>query len=125
MFMIRRFAIGVLASLILCPTFTVAYDEAATRLPEAKPEAVGLDPARLARIDGAVADGIGRHQLPGAVVLVVRDGKIVFRKAYGARTLQPDQTPMTVDTVFDMASLTKPIATATSIMILLERGKIR
>jgi uncharacterized protein YbbC (DUF1343 family)/CubicO group peptidase (beta-lactamase class C family) len=103
----------------------MAAEDAASRLPEAKPEAVGLDSARLARIDGAVADSIERHQLPGAVVLVVRDGKIAFRKAYGSRTLQPALTPMTVDTVFDMASLTKPIATATSIMVLLERGKIR
>src|SRR5206468_1501217 len=55
----------------------------------------------------------------------VRNGKVAFRKAYGLRSKQPSEIPMTLDTVFDLASLTKPIATATSVMILLERGKIR
>ncbi len=86
---------------------------------------VGLRHARLARIDAAVAGSIERHQLPGVVVLIIREGKVAFRHAYGSRSLQPSLTPMTVDTVFDLASLTKPIATATSIMILLERGKVR
>jgi uncharacterized protein YbbC (DUF1343 family)/CubicO group peptidase (beta-lactamase class C family) len=98
---------------------------AGSRLPEASPESVGLDSARLNRIDGAVQASIQRQQLPGAVVLIVREGKIVFRKAYGSRSLQPAQTPMTIDTVFDLASLTKSIATATSMMVLLEQGKVR
>ena len=46
-------------------------------------------------------------------------------KAYGRRQIEPDDEAMTVDTVFDMASLTKPIATATSIMMLVERGEVR
>ncbi|MFN3330591.1 MAG: serine hydrolase domain-containing protein, partial [Pyrinomonadaceae bacterium] len=58
-------------------------------------------------------------------VLVGRNGKVVYRKAFGNRALVPKVEGMTVDTIFDVASLTKPVATATSIMILLERGKIR
>src|SRR5690606_30024153 len=61
----------------------------------------------------------------GAVVIVGRKGKIVYRKAFGNRSLVPTVEPMTVDTIFDVASLTKPVATATSIMILVEQGKLR
>jgi uncharacterized protein YbbC (DUF1343 family)/CubicO group peptidase (beta-lactamase class C family) len=89
------------------------------------PGEVGLDPARLTRIDTVVQENVAKGRLPGAVVLVVRQGRTAFRKAYGARSQQPAETPMTPDTVFDLASLTKPIATATSLMILLEQGKVR
>ena len=63
-----------------------------TRLPEAKPEAVGLDAARLDRIDQVVQEAIAKHQLPGAVVLVVRDGKC-FSQGLWPRSLQPSATP--------------------------------
>ncbi|MBL8206807.1 MAG: beta-lactamase family protein, partial [Blastocatellia bacterium] len=68
---------------------------------------------------------IAKKQLPGAVVLVGLQGKIVYRKAFGNRALEPNVEPMTLDTIFDLASLTKVVATATSVMILVERGKIR
>jgi uncharacterized protein YbbC (DUF1343 family)/CubicO group peptidase (beta-lactamase class C family) len=80
--------------------------------------------ARLARIDRAVEEAIGRGELPGAVVLMGRGDRILFRKAYGSRAVLPIREPMTLDTVFDLASLTKPVATATSVMILVERGEI-
>ena len=80
--------------------------------------------APLARIDRAVEEAIGRRELPGAVVLVGRGDRILFRKAYGSRAVLPIREPMTLDTVFDLASLTKPVATATSVMILVERGGI-
>lgn len=89
------------------------------------PADVGLDSAKLDRIDVAVQAGIDKGLPPGAVVVVVRQGKIAFRKAYGFRSKQPTEERMTVDTVFDMASLTKPIATATSVMILMEQGKLK
>jgi uncharacterized protein YbbC (DUF1343 family)/CubicO group peptidase (beta-lactamase class C family) len=79
---------------------------------------------RLAAIDAAVEESISRGELPGAVVLVGSRDRVVFRKAYGSRAILPAREPMTVDTVFDVASLTKPVATATSVMILVERGKI-
>ena len=84
----------------------------------------GLAAERLARIDAVVAESIAKHELPGAVVLVGHRGKVAFRKAYGNRAIEPFTEPMTVDTVFDVASLTKPVATATSVMILIEEGKL-
>jgi len=94
-------------------------------LPTAKPEKVGMSSVKLNRIDGIVENAISKKKMPGTVVLVGRKGKIVFRKAYGNRSLVPRVEPMTVDTIFDLASLTKPIATATSIMILVEQGRLR
>ena len=84
----------------------------------------GIAPERLARIDGVVADAIARHELPGAVVLVGHGRKVVFRKAYGNRAIEPFAEPMTLDTIFDVASLTKIVATTTSVLILVEEGKI-
>ena len=74
-----------------------------------------------AQIDQAVRTGL----IPGAVLLVGHDGKIVHRKAYGQRALVPAREPMTLDTIFDLASLTKVVATTPAIMKLFEQGKIR
>ncbi|HSE36227.1 MAG TPA: exo-beta-N-acetylmuramidase NamZ domain-containing protein [Blastocatellia bacterium] len=79
---------------------------------------------RLAKIDEAVRESIARKETPGAVVLVARKGRVVYRKAFGDRAIEPKREAMTVDTIFDLASLTKIVATATSIMILVERGKV-
>jgi CubicO group peptidase (beta-lactamase class C family) len=98
---------------------------AETPLPDVKPERVGLSAERLARIDGVLREAIDRGDCPGAVVLIVHDGHVVWRKAYGLRVRQPAEVPMTVDTVFDLASLTKPVATAASVMVLVEQGKLR
>ncbi len=86
-------------------------------------QAVSLE--RLAQIDAVVEGEIANKRLPGAVVLVGRKGRVVWRKSYGSRALEPAREPMTPDTIFDVASLTKVVATATSIMILVERGKLR
>ncbi|HEX6961728.1 MAG TPA: exo-beta-N-acetylmuramidase NamZ domain-containing protein [Lacipirellula sp.] len=94
-------------------------------IPEVAPEQLGLDADHLERIDGIVAEEIEAKHLPGCVVAIGRTGGIGFLKAYGHRAIEPEKEEMTVDTVFDMASLTKPIATATSIMILVERGEVR
>jgi len=94
-------------------------------LPRTNPSQVAVSAQRLEAIDGAVESEIKQHHLPGAVVLVARNGGVVWRKAYGARAVEPAREPMTADTIFDVASLTKVVATATSIMILVERGKIR
>ncbi len=85
----------------------------------------GMNAAKLGQIDALVAEAIKEKKMPGAVVLVGHKGKIVFRKAYGNRSLVPTVEPMTVDTIFDLASLTKVVATTTSIMILVEQGKLR
>lgn len=94
------------------------------KLVEVAPESVGLESRRLARIDSIVHDYIDEGAFPGAVVGVVRDGKMVYRKAFGYRQTIDDSVAMTVDTRFDLASLTKPVAVATSIMQLVERGEI-
>src|SRR3569832_2418379 len=81
--------------------------------------------ARLSQMDGVIAEAIANKKLPGAVVLVGRKGQIVWRKAYGDRAVEPMREAMTPYTIFDLASLTKIVATTTSIMILVERGKLR
>src|SRR5437764_15056716 len=94
-------------------------------LPAVQPSKVSVDAGRLAFIDGAVNDAIARKELPGAVVRVGGRGGVVWRKAYGSRAVVPQREAMTGDTVFDLASLTKVVATTTSVMILVERGKVR
>jgi CubicO group peptidase (beta-lactamase class C family) len=94
-------------------------------LPQADPGSIGLRAAQLNRIDEAVAASIGAHEIPGAVVLVARQGKIGYWKAFGSRALQPQVEPMTQDTIFDMASLTKVMATTPAIMLLTQNGQLR
>jgi uncharacterized protein YbbC (DUF1343 family) len=96
-----------------------------SKLPTAAPEEVGIDCRPLDEIDRVVAEGIQAGEMPGCVVMIGRRGKVVFFKAYGDRQVEPDRIAMTTDTVFDMASLTKPVATATSVMILVEQGELR
>lgn len=91
----------------------------------AGPSAGSVDTARLARIDEVVAAAIAEKSLPGAVVLVGRGDSVFFRKAYGNRALAPAVEPMTLDTIFDMASLTKVVATTSAVMMLVEDGRIR
>ncbi|MEX0611302.1 MAG: exo-beta-N-acetylmuramidase NamZ domain-containing protein [Pirellulales bacterium] len=88
-------------------------------------EAAGMDPALESRVEHLVSRSIDEGNMAGCVVLVGRRAGIVFERAYGHRSVEPETEPMTIDTVFDMASLTKPVATATSVMILLERGQLR
>jgi CubicO group peptidase (beta-lactamase class C family) len=89
------------------------------------PEAVGLLSSHLKYIDDAVADSIAAGEIPGAVVLVARRGQIAYLKAYGNRSVQPQIERMTTDTIFDLSSLTKVIATTPSVMLLVENGSLR
>jgi uncharacterized protein YbbC (DUF1343 family)/CubicO group peptidase (beta-lactamase class C family) len=73
------------------------------------------------QMERAVHDGL----IPGGVVLIGHNGQVVYQKAYGSRALVPHREPMTLDTLFDAASLTKVIATTPAIMHLFERGQIR
>jgi uncharacterized protein YbbC (DUF1343 family)/CubicO group peptidase (beta-lactamase class C family) len=79
----------------------------------------------LAVLDAIVLDAIQDHQIPGAVLLVSHNGQVVYRKAFGNRALEPRREPMTVDTIFDIASLTKVVATTTAVMQLVQQGKVR
>ncbi len=111
----------LLFTLLLLPCVSAK----AQGLPLAAPQTVGMSAEKLNQIDALVAKDINDKKLPGAVVIVGHKGKIVFRKAFGNRALVPAVEKMTIDTIFDAASLTKVVATTTSIMILVERGQIR
>jgi len=91
----------------------------------APPGPAGLSVERLDRIDAVVEQAIRDHQLPGAVVLVGRGDAVVWQRAYGNRAVVPVDEPMTLDTMFDLASLTKVVATTTSVMMLVEQGRLR
>lgn len=85
-------------------------------------------PLRAADLKSEVAElvktAMDGGDLPGAIVGLWHDGQWVLRESYGYRALDPNQEPMTFDTVFDMASITKPVATATSAMMLVQDGKL-
>lgn len=94
-------------------------------VPVASPQAAGMDAERLSQVDKVIWDAIEAEDIPGAVLAVVRHGKMVYLKAYGNRQLVPDTLPMTTETVFDMASVSKCVGTTLSIMQLVERGQLR
>lgn len=82
-------------------------------------------PVALEReIDAAVWRTLDAGGAPGAVVVIGRADGVLFQRAYGRRALEPTPQPMTLDTVFDLASLTKAVATASSIWTLIERGRL-
>ena len=91
----------------------------------ANPAGVSVSADQLARMDAIIEESIANANSPGPLFLFARKGQVVREKAYGARAVEPAREAMTTDTIFDLASLTKVIATATSIMILIERGKVR
>jgi uncharacterized protein YbbC (DUF1343 family) len=78
-----------------------------------------------ADLDAAINQAIREDKIPGAVLLVGHGGQVVYRKAYGSRALVPAKEPMTVDTIFDIASLTKIVATTSGLMKLYEQGRFR
>jgi len=76
-------------------------------------------------VDAVIEDAIEQKQCPGAVVLIGHHGRVVYKQAYGLRSLEPTREKMTLDTIFDVASLTKVVATTPSVLRLLELGQIR
>jgi uncharacterized protein YbbC (DUF1343 family)/CubicO group peptidase (beta-lactamase class C family) len=109
---------------IICAVLSLLL--AARLLGGQEPNSGERDSKRLSAIldplmQKAVADG----NMPGGVLLVGRNGGIVYRKAFGFRSLEPTREPMTVDTIFDLASLTKCVATTMSMMRLIEEGRVR
>lgn len=80
-------------------------------------------PGKLAAMDAVVAEAIAAKKIPGGVLWFEREGEI-HRKAYGQRALAPAAEPITEDTIYDAASLTKVVATTTAVMQLVERGKL-
>lgn len=81
--------------------------------------------SRLGVVDSIVQDAISDGQIPGAVVLIGHDGQVIYRKAFGERALEPRREPMSVDTIFDVASLTKVVATSIAVTQLVQKGEVR
>ena len=124
----RRSYKALLALLLIIICGTVNAARAAYQIPGAQvPIADSTDfpgIADLCWIDDLVEEAIRENQLPGAVILVGQNDQVLYRKAFGHRAVFPFLEPMTVDTVFDLASLTKVVATTPSIMKLIEAGRI-
>ncbi|MEO8131423.1 MAG: serine hydrolase domain-containing protein, partial [Bryobacteraceae bacterium] len=76
-------------------------------------------------LDAAIEQAVKDDQIPGAVLMIGHNGQIVYQKAYGYRALVPRKEAMTMDTIFDAASLTKVVATTSCVMKLVEEGKLR
>src|SRR5437867_10576477 len=85
---------------------------------------LGFKAAKLAEIDSAITNAIADKKLPGGVLWLERRGQ-VYHRAYGQRSLAPAPESMTEDTIFDLASLTKVVATTPAMMLLIERGQVK
>jgi beta-N-acetylhexosaminidase len=92
-------------------------------LPITNPEDLGFDKNKLNSIDSIVADGITKKAIPGCVVLVAKDGKLIFEKGYGYYTYEHNE-PVTKSSVYDLASVTKILATTLGVMKMYDEGKI-
>ncbi len=106
----------LLLALGLAPMRTVGQEHSPTR--------TGQQTADFASVDHLINEAIAAHKLPGAVLTVGHGGHVVYQRAYGSRALDPAVEPMTEDTIFDMASLTKCLVTATAVMQLEEQGRV-
>src|SRR3954471_16224290 len=121
---IRHFR-TVLVCLVLVGLCSSPAEAQRNRTTKVGPRSAKISNPRLETVDAILKAAVAEKNPPGAVVLVGHNGKIVYRKAFGYRSLEPVPQIMTVDTIFDMASLTKCLATATSITRMLELGQIR
>jgi CubicO group peptidase (beta-lactamase class C family) len=100
------------------------FETAKIRLGYSLPEDVGINSLNLLGIDQIAQEAIRNHATPGCVVLVAKDGKVIFNKAYGNHTYDTSQLPDKVTDIFDMASVTKVSATTPAVMQLVEQGKL-
>ena len=116
--------VGLLATGACAETAKAKAGAKASTATKAGSPGVQLDRA-LSVVDPVIQSAIREGKIPGAVLLVGHDGKVVYRKAYGSRALEPRREAMTAETIFDLASLTKVVATTTCVMRLFEQGKIK
>jgi len=113
----------VRAVVLAALAFGIALPVAAQGIPKAQsPEEVGFIATRLKRLSDRINEGVQKGELPGAVVLIARNGKIVMFDAFGFRDREA-KAPMTTDAIFRIASMTKPIVSVAA-MILVEEGKL-
>lgn len=94
-------------------------------LRQATPESHGMDSEKLAQVDRVINDAIAAKEIPGAVLSVVRGNDIVYLKAYGNKSVVPTVEPMTTETMFDLASVSKCVGTTLAFMQLIENGYVR
>lgn len=94
-------------------------------LRQATPESHGMDSEKLAQVDRVINDAIAAKEIPGAVLSVVRGNDIVYLKAYGNKSVVPTVEPMTTETLFDLASVSKCVGTTIAFMQLIENGYVR
>lgn len=111
--------------LVLCPSLVLIFSFLIHSSSAQSASGREAGTADFRQIDALMEDAVAKGNIPGGVVLVGHDRKVVYRKAFGSRSLEPSKEPMTVNTIFDLASLTKCIATATSVMKLIEDGRVR
>src|SRR5260370_10245687 len=143
--LLHRFAFVLIAAIFCCAVGSGQSDEASGLRPDGQPRAAVTtfscsslsspstlssssstsSGVRLKAVDSVIQAAIQDGTIPGAVLVVGHDGRGIYPKAYGARALEPRREVMTIDTVFDMASLTKAIVTTTAVMQLMEQGKVR
>jgi len=97
----------------------------AQQLPRVNPEKAGFDFNRLSKVDNVINESISKKEIPGAVLAVVKDGKMAYIKAYGNKSVYPAVEKMDVNTIFDLASVSKCLGTTLSFMQLVEQGKVR
>lgn len=119
------FGEGAGVRLLFLLLFVALQTANAQPLQRVAPEQVGMDSRKLMYADEAIEKAIADKNIPGAVLAVVKDGKMAYLKAYGNKRIYPNVEPMTTSTIFDMASCSKPMSTAICAMILAEQGKIR
>ena len=117
----HRFFIPTLISALFALSFIQGTTTAAPPKPD---EQTSSSEHEFDAIETIVQQGIEAGKMPGAVVVIADRDRILYRRAFGQRQVKPVPEPMTVDTVFDLASLTKPVATATSIMKLIGEGQL-
>ena len=107
------------AAVLVVPVFA----QGALRLDS--PERHGMNPVKLAQVDRVVNDAITAKEIPGAVLSIVRGNDIVYLKAYGNKSVVPTVEPMTTETLFDLASVSKCVGTTLAFMQLIENGYVR
>jgi CubicO group peptidase (beta-lactamase class C family) len=117
------FVAFVLACLLCVPPVALAQGTGARR--RAASASGRFDRTRLATIPAVIEEAVARKDLPGAVVAVGTETGVEWQASVGRRAIEPQPEPMTADTIFDAASLTKVVATTTSVMMLVEQGKLR
>ena len=116
---------NIMKLVLVIISFLCSFQLIAQPLERIRPEQAGIDAQHLRYADEVILQAIADNDIPGAVLAIVYKDKMAYLKAYGNKQTYPSVLPMDVNTVFDMASVSKSMSTAVSAMILVERGKLR